>query len=143
MASEINKEYNSVPLNRRENGGTVPRVRNDADYTHVDKIWGNEVWIVNTPLYCGKMLNVGKGHHTSMHFHADKHETMFCVEGEFRIDFIDSNGDIIPRVLQQGESIVIPPSLPHSIHGVQDFNVLFEFSTQHFDHDSYRVGKPG
>jgi oxalate decarboxylase/phosphoglucose isomerase-like protein (cupin superfamily) len=136
------KEYDPVPMNRVENCGAVPRVRNDADYHHVDKVWGSELWIINTPLYCGKMLSVGKGHHTSMHFHGDKHETMFCVEGQFRIDFLDSNGDLIERILNQSESIVIPPLLPHSIHGVMDTNIMFEFSTQHFDHDSYRVGKP-
>ncbi len=133
----------SVPMTRFDNGGLVPRVRTDADYTHVPKVWGSENWIVNTPLYCGKMINVGKGHHTSMHFHGMKHETMLCVEGEFRIDFLGSGGDEVSRTLKQGESIVIPPLLPHSIHGVGDFNMLFEFSTQHFDYDSYRVGKPG
>lgn len=139
----LSKEYDPVPLDRQANGGTVPRVRGDADYTHVEKVWGNEVWIVNTPLYCGKMLEVRKGHHTSMHFHGMKHETMFCCEGEFRIDFIDQNGDVVSRALRQGDSVVIPPLLPHSIHGIADFNLLFEFSTQHFDYDSIRVGKPG
>ena len=133
----------SVPLSRRDNGGAVPRVRNDFDYTHVEKVWGNELWVVNTPLYCGKMLEVRKGHHTSMHFHGEKHETMLCVEGEFRIDFLDITGDLVSRPLGQGESIVIPPLLPHSIYGIGDFNMLIEFSTQHFDHDSIRVGKPG
>lgn len=137
------KEYDPVPMTRRENGGAVPRVRNDSDYVHVAKVWGSELWIINTPLYCGKLLEVLKGHHTSMHFHAEKHETMFCHEGEFLIEFIDSNGDKVDRVLLKGESIVIPPLLPHSIHGVGEFNILAEFSTQHFDHDSIRVGKPG
>ena len=35
----------------------------------------------------------------------EKHETMLCSEGEFRIDFVDPNGDIVPRVLRQGESM--------------------------------------
>jgi oxalate decarboxylase/phosphoglucose isomerase-like protein (cupin superfamily) len=134
---------NNVPLKRLDNGGEVPSVRSDADYTHVSKVWGTELWIVNTSLYCGKMLYVEQGHHTSMHFHGEKHETMFCVEGEFLIEFIDPRGDIVKRPLRQGESIVIPPMLAHSIHGVGSCNMMFEFSTQHFDHDSIRVGKPG
>jgi oxalate decarboxylase/phosphoglucose isomerase-like protein (cupin superfamily) len=138
-----NNENDPTPLTRRDNGGIAPQVRNDADYTHVTKVWGSELWIVNTPLYCGKMLIVACGHHTSMHFHGEKHETMFCVEGQFRIDFLDSNGDVVSRILNQSESIVIPPLLPHSIYGIATFNAMFEFSTQHFDHDSYRVGKPG
>jgi oxalate decarboxylase/phosphoglucose isomerase-like protein (cupin superfamily) len=132
-----------VPLNRQALADGVPSVRNDRNYTHVEKVWGTELWIVNTPMYCGKMLMVNQGHHTSMHFHAEKHETMFCCEGSFRIDFIDSKGDVVSRDLQQADSIVIPQNTPHSIHGTGQFNVLFEFSTQHFDHDSIRVGKPG
>lgn len=133
-----------VPMTRMQLPvGGVPTVRHDASYNHVEKIWGNELWIINTPLYCGKLLNVKEGHHTSMHFHPEKHETMLCYEGRFRIDFIDTNGDVIPRYLEPGDSIVIPPSTPHSIHGLGMTNFLFEFSTQHFDHDSVRVGKPG
>lgn len=134
---------NNVPMTRIDLSGGVPSVRDDADYTHVVKVWGSETWIINTPMYCGKMLHVKQGSHTSMHFHGFKHETMFCVEGVFRIDFIDGSGELVSRVLNQGESIVIPPLVPHSIHGVEHFNAMFEFSTQHFDHDSVRVGKPG
>lgn len=141
--NEASRVFPSTAMTRSELIDGVPPVRTDANYHHVQKIWGSEVWIVNTPLYCGKMLEVGKDHHTSMHFHAIKHETMFCCEGEFRIDFIDSNGNVIGRRLVQGESVVIPPNTPHSIHGVGDCNILFEFSTQHFDQDSVRVGKPG
>jgi oxalate decarboxylase/phosphoglucose isomerase-like protein (cupin superfamily) len=137
------KEWSSTPLDRAEIGFNAPRVRNDYDYKVVQKVWGREVWIINLPYYCGKILEVKKGHHTSMHFHGVKHETMFCVEGQFRIDFIDGSGDIVSRILNQGDSIVIPPMLPHSIHGTGEFNALFEFSTEHRDEDSIRVGKPG
>lgn len=137
------KDWDPVPLTRKQNNFTVPRVRKDPDYKHVEKVWGHELWIINTPLYCGKMLVVKQGHHTSMHFHGVKHETMFCVEGRFRIDFIDGKGEHVSRELNQSESIVIPPMLPHSIHGLDAFNAMFEFSTQHFDDDSIRVGKPG
>lgn len=137
------KELTSTPLNREENLFAVPRVRNDADYKEVKKVWGRELWIINLPYYCGKMLEVHQGHHTSMHFHGVKHETMFCVEGAFRIDFIDGQGNVVSRALRQGDSIVIPPMLPHSIHGIAEFNLMFEFSTEHRDEDSIRVGKPG
>jgi D-lyxose ketol-isomerase len=133
----------SVPLCREDTLGEIPQIRDEASYTHVEKVWGNEVWVINTPYYCGKILTVGRDHHTSMHFHGVKHETMFCTKGSFRIDFIDPRGDVVARTLTPGESIVIPPLLPHSIHGLEDKNELIEFSTQHFDTDSYRVGKPG
>lgn len=141
--TEAAMAYPAVPMTRDETSDGVPDVRRDSAYHHVQKVWGNELWIVNTEHYCGKMLTVGKDHHTSMHFHAVKHETMFCVEGQFRLDFIDRKGQIVSRTLNQSDSIVIPPLTPHSIYGLGDFNVLFEFSTQHHDSDSIRVGKPG
>lgn len=143
LKGSVSKGYTATPLTRQQTNFNVPEVRNDRDYTHVEKIWGSETWIINLPFYCGKMLNVKKGHHTSMHFHGVKHETMFCAEGQFRIDFCDKNGDVVSKHLGQGDSIVIPPMLPHSIHGVGEFNLLFEFSTEHRDEDSIRVGKPG
>lgn len=124
-------------------GNKVPDVRGDNDYGHVTKVWGSETWIVNNEKYCGKILVVKKGHHTSMHFHSLKHETMFCAEGTFHIWFTDENGDRVLRTLAQGESIIIEPNTPHEIWGAEELNVLFEFSTQHFDSDSYRVGRSG
>lgn len=140
---EASKAYPAIPTSRENTFEGVPEVRRDSAYHHVEKVWGSELWIINTAWYCGKMLTVGKDHHTSMHFHAEKHETMFCVEGQFRIDFIDTKGRVVSRTLNQSDSIVIPPLTPHSIHGVMDFNVMFEFSTEHRDSDSIRVGPPG
>lgn len=126
-------------------GNKVPDVRTDADYHHVQKVWGSETWIVNNEKYCGKMLMVLTGRHTSMHFHSLKHETMFCCEGAFDIWFVDENGDRVLRRLEKGQSIVIEPNTPHEIWGASDagVNIMFEFSTQHFDSDSYRVSKSG
>jgi hypothetical protein len=49
-------------------GGDLKRVENtemDAQARKpmriVPKAWGREVWIVNSDLYCGKILEIGKG----------------------------------------------------------------------------------
>ncbi|GAI09553.1 unnamed protein product, partial [marine sediment metagenome] len=48
----------------------------------VEKVWGNEVWIVNCPLYCGKFLYLDKGAESSYHYHKEKQETFYCLKGQ-------------------------------------------------------------
>ena len=111
-----------------------------------DKTWGWETWIVNNDLYCGKVLHMRCGGHTSMHFHMRKHETMYCQRGSFEIVFCDATtgARVAGTVLNVGDSIVIPPGQPHQIVGKGvDMNELVEFSTHHENEDSYRVSRPG
>lgn len=105
------------------------------------KKWGWEEWIVNNDLYCGKRLhfNVARGS-TSLHFHANKHETMYVEEGEFAIDIVDTrDGSATTKQLSKGDSIVIEPFTPHRIVAIAVPAVLVEFSTHHENRDSYRI----
>ena len=52
----------------------------------------------------------------------------------YRDDFIDA--DTI--ILKPGDKFYIPPGLRHMMEGITDVE-LFEFSTEHFEEDSYRV----
>ena len=56
----------------------------------VEKSWGYESWLANSEKedYCGKVLFIKKGHHTSMHYHVDKHETFYVLEGVLRVDML-------------------------------------------------------
>ncbi len=49
----------------------------------VNKSWGNELWVVNDKEndYCGKILEIDPGKGTSLHFHSNKHETFFVLDG--------------------------------------------------------------
>lgn len=108
------------------------------------KSWGHETWIVNNESYCGKLLHINRGRHTSMHFHSKKLETMYCLKGEFRIDFMDTKSGLKNiKLLTAGDSITIEPNTPHEIWGISEENILIEFSTHHENEDSYRVGEPG
>lgn len=110
----------------------------------VEKTWGSEEWIVNNDSYCGKLILVNKGRHTSIHFHSLKHETMYCLKGHFRIEMSDpTTGERYDVELSPGSSVVIQQNQPHAIWGVEDENILIEFSTPHCDTDSYRVSRPG
>ncbi len=121
----------------------MERVESLSDRHTEQKSWGWEEWIVNNDLYCGKRLHFHKaGGQTSLHFHVNKHETMFVEKGEFEIWRIDTKSATEHvNYLEMGESIVIPPNTPHRIVAVQPNSILVEFSTHHENSDSYRIKK--
>lgn len=104
--------------------------------TVVSKGWGYELWIVNKPEYCGKLLFFNKGKRCSLHYHEIKDETFYLQSGRLVI-----YGDFpAPVYMEPGDSLHIAPGTQHQIVALED-SELFEFSTEHFDHDSYRVIK--
>jgi mannose-6-phosphate isomerase-like protein (cupin superfamily) len=106
----------------------------------VSKPWGYELWITNTEKYCGKLLHIVKGKQLSWHYHKLKDEVMYvqsgCIVIVYGYDEDIKNAD--DRVLWAGESFHIPAGLIHRIIATETSEV-FEFSTQHFDEDSYRI----
>jgi len=105
----------------------------------VEKGWGYELWIHNDEKYCGKLLFFSKGKKCSLHYHKLKHETFYVQTGSLKCTFID--GDKTENVvLSPGDVKEIHPGLVHQMEAIED-TVMFEFSTQHFDEDSYRLQK--
>jgi mannose-6-phosphate isomerase-like protein (cupin superfamily) len=108
----------------------------------VEKSWGSEEWIVNSPKYCGKLLRINKDKSTSWHYHKLKDEVMYVHTGKVKIKH-GRKEDInhfcnIEVTLWPGESFHIPTGLIHQITALEDTE-LFEFSTEHFDEDSIRI----
>ena len=104
------------------------------------KGWGYEKWIVNTDKYCGKILFFEEGKQCSWHYHKLKDETFYVQSGEIllrygKIDDYDTSETI---VLKPGDKFYVPPGLRHQMTGIKNTE-LFEFSTQHFEDDSYRI----
>ena len=109
---------------------------------HVPKGWGYEKWIVNKPEYCGKLLFFNEGKQCSWHYHKLKDEVFYLQSGRLLVRYGDDE-DITKAkevVLEPGDSFYVYTGLRHQMHAIQD-SELFEFSTQHFDEDSYRIQK--
>lgn len=107
----------------------------------VQKGWGYEAVLVNTPLYCGKILHFNRGAKFSMHFHMKKTETWYVQSGKFLFRHIDTrDATIHEQELTQGSCVTIHPADPHQLICLEEGDV-YEFSTEHFDTDSYRVAK--
>jgi quercetin dioxygenase-like cupin family protein len=132
----------------------------------VSKGWGFERWVVNGPLYCGKLLFVAKGKKCSWHYHKLKDETFHLLSGKVRLWFLSESAyqrlrerytpldidEVKPnlernvrthadhKVLKAGDTFHVPPGMPHQFEGVFDSTIL-EVSTEHKDEDSYRIIK--
>ena len=109
---------------------------------HVPKGWGYEKWIVNNEKYCGKLLYFNKGKKCSWHYHEIKEETFYVHSGKLYLlyGFDDDINEAEGLILNPGDKFEIPRGLRHQMYAIEDTE-MFEFSTQHFDDDSYRVIK--
>lgn len=109
------------------------------DMKFVSKSWGYELWIVNNEKYCGKILFIKQGKHCSFHYHKIKDEVLYIQSGRiyFRHKDPDSSDNMI-REMGPGEAYHVKPGLIHQMTAIEDTTIL-EFSTQHFDEDSYRI----
>ena len=93
----------------------------------VSKGWGFEKWIVNCDKYCGKLL----------------YFEVFYIQSGKVVVLYSENDDIQKAkkiVLSAGDNFHVYTGLRHQMIALEDTE-LFEFSTQHFDEDSYRVIK--
>jgi len=108
----------------------------------VSKGWGFEKWIVNNEEYCGKLLYFVKDKRCSWHYHKLKDEVFYLQSGKMLVKY--SEGDKIKTahevLLLPGDNFHVYRRLRHQMIALED-SELFEFSTQHFDTDSYRLEK--
>ena len=115
-----------------------------VDPKFVRKRWGSETWFANNELhdYCGKILRIEAGHSTSMHFHLEKHETFFILEGTLQVDWVETeSGDVKTTLVNSDECMEMPRGVPHKLIANDEHVRLIEASTFHRNSDSFRVWK--
>jgi len=118
------------------------KINKTPEMTIVSKGWGYEKWIVNKPEYCGKLLFFNQGKRCSWHYHKIKDEVFYVQSGKLLVkygldDDIEKAEEII---LRRGDSFYVYTGLRHQMIALE-ITELFEFSTEHFDEDSYRIIK--
>lgn len=114
---------------------------NLQDSEFIKKGWGYEVMFANEPEYCGKILHFEKNKKFSLHYHLDKKETWYIVQGRFQLTYIDTEqGFKMHRILYPGNVITNQRGMPHQLLSL-DGGDVFEVSTHHRDSDSYRISK--
>ncbi len=121
----------------------VEKVNQPRQEMHfVPKGWGFEKWIHNSELYCGKLLYFVKGKRCSWHYHKIKDEVFYIQSGKIELRYSTDN-DISKAstiILEKGDKWHVQTGQRHQMLALEDTE-LFEFSTQHFDEDSYRIIK--
>ncbi len=102
---------------------------------------GEEVWIINTDKYCGKLLKFKKGASFSDHYHINKDETWYVLEGTLELRYYNlANADRLTVELGPGSVVHIPPNTPHQLVAREEATII-EVSTPHEETDSYRIAK--
>tara|TARA_A100001015_G_scaffold181033_1_gene201506 strand:+ start:3571 stop:3915 length:345 start_codon:yes stop_codon:yes gene_type:complete len=103
------------------------------------KGWGYELWIANNEKYCGKILHFNKGKRCSYHYHKLKKETFYIESGQIKVLYgYGKIEDAKIKVMNPGDSLEVPIGLIHQIIALEDSKV-YEFSTTHYESDSYRI----
>lgn len=106
----------------------------------IEKGWGHEEIFASTDRYCGKLLCFEQGKKFSMHFHADKDETWYVLEGTFVLTVIETaDAKHIVRTLRKGDVWRNYPLLPHQLHCLSGPGVIIEVSSADTPEDNYRV----
>ena len=105
----------------------------------VKKGWGHElIWSTNDK-YCGKLLKFNKGAQFSMHFHREKDETWYVLDGKFMVEWIDTkDASRHKQELNQGDTWRNKPLFPHKIYCIMEGTII-EVSTPDSVEDNYRV----
>ena len=107
----------------------------------VEKGWGHElIWATNDK-YCGKLLKFNKGAKFSMHFHREKDETWYVLDGTFDLLTVNTEDASVQKTrINQGDVWHNPPLLPHQVICVSE-GTLIEVSTPDSVEDNYRIAK--
>lgn len=105
------------------------------NFKYVDKVWGEELWLVNCENYCAKYLILDPKAVTSYHYHRTKTETFYCVEGYATLRSEGRDYLMAPHTRPK----TIDAKTPHQLvcHDVPC--VILEVSTHHSEEDVVRL----
>jgi mannose-6-phosphate isomerase-like protein (cupin superfamily) len=85
-------------------------------------------------------LEIQKGKKCSLHFHKIKEESFYLRAGRLRLKVMPSSYATVCEefILEAGQCMDVPVGLVHQMEALED-SELYEFSSQHFESDSYRL----
>lgn len=105
----------------------------------VKKGWGHELIWASNEKYCGKLLKFNKDAKCSMHFHADKDESWYVLDGLFEVVFIETNdASQHSATLKPGTTWRNRPFQPHQLVCIEAGTII-EVSTADSVRDNYRI----
>jgi mannose-6-phosphate isomerase-like protein (cupin superfamily) len=110
----------------------------EYDGKKVSKLEKNPIFTKDLDVKTVKILSVEKGKRGSVHFHMNKDEIFYVLQGQLDILLIKDGFNLV-LCLVEGDCIRVRPGVVHQITGVDDTNKLLEVSTLDSASDSYRI----
>src|SRR5947209_13566925 len=89
----------------------------------LDREWGEEIFVAETPHYLGKVLKMRAGTKGGLQYHVEKDETFYLVSGRaFVVCGIEGTRTrmVLTVLMEPGESYHIPPGAVHQVEAIED-----------------------
>ena len=100
----------------------------------IQKVWGEEIVLVNCKDYCSKLLVLDRNAVSSYHYHKIKKETFYCIEGYATLTIEGKEYLLAPFTRPK----TIEPGEKHKFTGIEQC-VIMEVSTEHNEDDVVRL----
>ena len=99
---------------------------------YVEKPWGYEKWIAVTKQYALKEIYLAAGKQCSLHYHLEKEEHSYLLQGKVAVEEEDGTGALVTNVYGPGECWHEKPLARHRVMALED-SIFMEVSTAHLD----------
>jgi uncharacterized cupin superfamily protein len=111
----------------------------------VEKLWGKEIWAINTDNYCLKFMELKPNFYCSRHKHFKKIETFIVQKGEMVVTFHQYDGDAVTMFrMKPGDQLTLEAGMYHQFSNqTTEVCQFLEVSTHHDDDDVERLSGSG
>tara|TARA_A100001011_G_C14269569_1_gene826369 strand:- start:845 stop:1288 length:444 start_codon:yes stop_codon:yes gene_type:complete len=98
-----------------------------------ERIWGQETLLsLVDDNFMMKKLIIKKGYKGGLQYHRKKNEVAIVIKGSLKIRYDDLSGNLIEKILSEGEVVHFPPGTIHQEEAIEECT-LIECSTIHFN----------
>lgn len=95
----------------------------------IEKPWGYELhWVTADKPYMGKLLHINAGVRLSLQMHDQKQESWFLINGQAKVIWDDSSGNLIETELKRDQGYSCAIGQRHRLAGITDCDII-EVST--------------
>ncbi|HUD44115.1 MAG TPA: cupin [Patescibacteria group bacterium] len=102
---------------------------NQSYVKKIDKPWGFELhWVPEGKPYMGKILHISAGKRLSLQVHDQKQESWMIMNGQGKVVWENSKGELIETELQPGVGYTCELGQKHRLVGITDCDII-EVST--------------
>jgi len=110
----------------------LPQVKVQLPRDMGERTWGQELLVIETDKYIGKVMHMRAGGAGGLQAHVEKDEASYLVSGLAWVYTDTGDGTLTRFQWHPGSAIHIPPGAVHKVEAIENC-VIFEASTPHFN----------